>query len=606
MVRCALLRGSADERRIPFERSVDLANQFGVSHLLAPLFDYTAPPPPVSLANGAAPPTQFNADNRSNGAETSESGRKRAGNHTQGASSDEPKRARLDGVNGLGAGSHGDSSFQLKRSTKAEVPAPEGPHLAIEDPLRLERHKTILKSIFAQDPATNAGVPDLAATFSPDINPDTPIDDHDHTALHWAAALARISVVRALIDFGADMHRGNNVGETPLIRAVLVTNNSDNAAFMHLLEVLGPSLRTVDDTGRSILHHAALVAAVKGRASSARYYMESVLEYVARNEKGQFKDLVDAQDVHGDTALNIAARVGNRGLVRMLIEVGADKAKPNKLGLRPGDFGIEGVVRDLHPSSLADRPQDLTVPPIDDIISSIAPAPSAPAQKSSEVLANLTAMITSLNSDFEDEVKVKTDALDRTRSQLRAATRELSEQRKQMTLWRAKVSQVNEKTQRIKNLERALLEEDSFDWTGRTEIDGTPATEGAGPGFTYRGPSSTLSNLPAGIAIEFAADPPPPEDDAEPNSLVHLLRLELWYDRVLTLLTRRIEKLQGGNHEQEARLQKIVAGCCGVEQDKVSEAWLTDILAAVESDGSALDMTRVATFLGRVRDGSWL
>ena len=75
--------------------------------------------------------------------------------------------------------------------------------------------------------------------------------------------------------------------------------------------------------------------------------MESVLEYVARHEKGQFKDLVDAQDSHGDTALNIAARVGNKGLVRMLIEVGADKVKPNKLGLRPGDFGVDGVVRPL-------------------------------------------------------------------------------------------------------------------------------------------------------------------------------------------------------------------------------------------------------------------
>ena len=145
------------------------------------------------------------------------------------------------------------------------------------------------------------------------------------------------------------------------------------------------------------------------------------------------------------------------------------------------------------------------------------------------------------------------------------------------------------------------MEEDSFDWTGRTEIDGSPANaEIAGAGFTYRGPSSTLSNLPVGIAIEFDADPPPPTTDSDPHSLVHLLKLDSWYGRVTSLLTRRIEKLQGGNAEQERRLRDVVAGCCGVEVGTVTETWLEDILASVESDGNNLDMARVASFLARV------
>lgn len=263
---------------------------------------------------------------------------------------DDFKRAKLDlspTINGFGGPAYSNGAlehpYMVKASTKAA-----GPHdtSLVDDPHRTERYKTSLKSLFAiESESINSLPPDLSATFPPDLDPDTPIDDNDHTALHWAAALARISVVRALIDFGADMYRGNNMGETALIRAVLVTNNSDQDSFPRLLEDLGPSLRTVDDTGRTVLHHAALVSAVKGRASAARYYMESVLEYVARFEGGQYKELVDAQDVHGDTALNIAARVGNKGLVRMLVEVGADKVRANKLGLRPGDFGIEGAVR---------------------------------------------------------------------------------------------------------------------------------------------------------------------------------------------------------------------------------------------------------------------
>ena len=277
----------------------------------------------------------------SNGVDSS--GRKRP---RDSGGQEEYKRPKLEGGMGAYENSPGLDDWKLKKSTNPLRPSAN--HSLVDDPLCAERHKTILKSIFGIEPeSTFSAIPDLSTLFPPDIEPDTPIDDNDHTALHWAAALARISIVRALVNFGADKYRGNNVGETPLIRAVLVTNNSDQDTFPRLLEVLGSSLRTVDLMGRTVLHHAALVAGVKGRASSARYYMESVLEYVARHEKGQFKDLVDAQDSHGDTALNIAARVGNKGLVRMLIEVGADKVKPNKLGLRPGDFGVDGVVRPL-------------------------------------------------------------------------------------------------------------------------------------------------------------------------------------------------------------------------------------------------------------------
>lgn len=348
--------------RIPFERAVELANAFNVSHLLSPLFDYTPPPPPMSLGNtpsapitnryaGLAPPPLPQPQQEGQSAATvlskareqgllPEAGegstRKRSrdsGGH------DDPKRPRVEAINGFHAqqaspNGAAEESWQLRRSNKPPPPTTLDPHL-------LESHKSILKSIFSLEPTTPHSIPDLSLSFPPDLDSDTPIDENSHTALHWAAALARISIVKALINSRADMYRGNNVGETPLIRAVLVTNNSDQDAFPRLLSILGPSLRTVDDTGRSVLHHAALVAGVKGRAASARYYMESVLEYVAREERGRFKDLVDAQDANGDTALNIAARVGNKALVGMLLEVGADKMVGNKLGLYPGDFGVE-------------------------------------------------------------------------------------------------------------------------------------------------------------------------------------------------------------------------------------------------------------------------
>ena len=181
-----------------------------------------------------------------------------------------------------------------------------------------------------------------------DVDVDIVIDDQGHTALHWATALAVESIPQQLIDLGADIHRGNYAGETPLIRSVLTTNHAESGHFSDLLTTLSSSIRTLDHAHRSVIHHIALIAGVKGRAASARVYMAGVLEWVAKNgldseETGQvsLKNLVDLQDVHGDTALNIAARVGSKALIQLLLDAGADKARANKLGLKPYDFGVE-------------------------------------------------------------------------------------------------------------------------------------------------------------------------------------------------------------------------------------------------------------------------
>ncbi|GAA5837969.1 hypothetical protein JCM9279_004089 [Rhodotorula babjevae] len=649
---------------IPFERAVELANAFGVSHLLAPLFDYTAPPPPASLGGAAPPPAIVNPYGppqpqlppppslqpqqqqhhlpspqpraqdasailhhaRQQGllphAEQHDHpmlpppppNLKRSGDSLD---QDEMKRARLESVNGFRP-SNGYAAAPLptppvpaplppkplsnfRTTLKLSTKAPFDP--ATMDQAVLERDRTALKSIFAMEPEQPVGggpalVPDLSTVFPPDLDADTPIDENLHTALHWAAALARVSLVRALVAYGADADRGNNAGETPVIRAVLVTNNSDQDSFLRLLEVLAPALRTVDDLGRSVLHHAALVAGVKGRAASARYYMEAVLEFVATREGGRFKDLVDAQDAYGDTALNIAARIGNRTLVRMLLDVGADKLKANKLGLRPTDFGVEdpeltvnAAEETLHALQRADSPSTSSVP----------------IQASSDVLRTLSDTLSSLSSSFDAELQVKADELAAKKEHLRAIAAELADARGALSHWRAEAALTDEAAQRAQNLARAIDDEDSFDWTGRTEIDGQPASQLAGPGFAYRGPESTLRNLPSGMSIEFDADPALPDlDDPEGvsgESLVFLLRLQAWYERVEGLTKQRVERLEGGNGELEAKLRRIVAGCCGVDEDQVDNM-LEGLVRSLEADPSAMDLPRVAAFLSRVKDGS--
>ena len=200
---------------------------------------------------------------------------------------------------------------------------------------------------------------------------DIPIDATAHTALHWAATLARTSLLRALIMKGASIYRLNGGGETALIRAALTTNNLDQNSFSELLDLLGPTIEIRDGRGRTVLHHIAVSSAVKGRGSACRYYLESLLEFVVRqgsasnSQQSSFHDpiaasapkpiglarfmseIVNAEDISGDTALNLAARIGNKSIIQQLLEVGANPTIPNRGGLKPVDFGVGGEALDL-------------------------------------------------------------------------------------------------------------------------------------------------------------------------------------------------------------------------------------------------------------------
>ncbi|KAI1295698.1 transcriptional regulator swi6, partial [Mortierella claussenii] len=210
-----------------------------------------------------------------------------------------------------------------------------------EPPLEgIEKYRTILMSIFLNDDQDQ--IPPLLTDpiSPPDLDINLVIDDQGHTALHWAAALARISVLDLLVQKQADIRRVNYNGESALVRAVLVTNNFDKQSFPHVLNLLQSAIPLVDRKNRTVLHHIAVTAGIRGRETSSRYYTECLFEWIARHG-GDFASIVDVQDKNGDTALTIAARVGDRYLAKLLLDVGANREIENKVGLRAGDFGIE-------------------------------------------------------------------------------------------------------------------------------------------------------------------------------------------------------------------------------------------------------------------------
>lgn len=258
--------------------------------------------------------------------------------------------SRFDSNSSLGSAKPANGATPLNRSIRSSSKPSRPPDRY--EPLKNPKCTAIMSAVCADEDPTavvrliREAYQDQSQdhVLSDTVDWDIVIDDMGHTALHVAASLAHMDIVRALVAVGADIHRGNFQGETPLIRAVLSTHNYDAQSFGKLLEVLHPSIRTIDTARRSVLHHATLTAGVKGRAMYAIYYVDTVLTWIAEKEGADFRPIVDLQDEHGDTALNIAARVGNRRLVRTLLDVGANRLLANKLGLRPGDFGVEPEV----------------------------------------------------------------------------------------------------------------------------------------------------------------------------------------------------------------------------------------------------------------------
>ena len=148
---------------------------------------------------------------------------------------------------------------------------------------------------------------------------DRPIDDQNHTALHWGAAMGDIDIVRSFLDRGALQHARNRRGETPLIRAVLFTNNYEKETMLNLVHHLLHTMKETDNHGATILHHIAMTTTSSAKKKCARYYLDVVLNKAMEFYTPQdFLKFVNYQDHNGDTALHIVARHNAKKCIRAL------------------------------------------------------------------------------------------------------------------------------------------------------------------------------------------------------------------------------------------------------------------------------------------------
>ena len=158
----------------------------------------------------------------------------------------------------------------------------------------------------------------------PGYDVDRPIDDLGHTALHWATAMGDVSVVKAFLDLNADPGSRNARGETPLIRAVVFTNNYDKGTTSQIVDHLKDTLCIQDDYGCTVLHHVAAITQNRNRTRAARSYLEVLLHKLCQVlPSQQFAEFLNARDHQGDTALHIVARHLAKKCIRTLLGRGA-------------------------------------------------------------------------------------------------------------------------------------------------------------------------------------------------------------------------------------------------------------------------------------------
>ncbi|KAI2641298.1 apses-domain-containing protein [Xylaria nigripes] len=432
------------------------------------------------------------------------------------------------------------------------------------------------------------------------IDLDSPIDAASNTALHWAATLARMPLLRALISAGANPCRVNASGETALMRASVVTNNSEQVSFPELLDVLGHTIEIRDKRGRTVLHHIALTSAVKGRSHSSRYYLESLLEWVVRQGSapssqttavngvttnvpkmgiGRFmSEIVNAQDKSGDTALGIASRVGNRSIISQLLEVGADPNIANAAGLRPSDFGVGGEGADGGENGLnGDAVNGATI--------KVAGSGNISRESSDDIITSITHLLNETSNTFQADMKKKQTDLDSLHATLRSTSTQLNDARRtQESLQAAARSQLLTR-QKIFNLTRGREEEQKR--LAKIEQSQGPLDK------TSLAWEEDLQSLPT-----LGSHGERKDDGSIPSATVLRARIQALKNR--TELTRTgVASLKSRSKDIEIKYRRVVALCTGISEDEVDSV-LDGLVRAVESEKGELEIGRVRRFLGGV------
>ncbi|POS72325.1 hypothetical protein DHEL01_v209286 [Diaporthe helianthi] len=464
------------------------------------------------------------------------------------------------------------------------------PPLPYDQSVDAEATRKTLLTLFAE-PADPNAFEDLRSLTPLEL--DMPIDSQQHTALHWAATLSRMSIVQALIRHGANPFRVNSEGQTALMRAVIVTNSHDNFSFPELLDLLGHTLEVADNKGRTVLHHVVVTSAIERRHATSKYYLDCLLEWVVRQGSapssqdhtanstgpqpsnahkmglGRFMiEVVNAQDKAGDTALNLAARISNRSIISQLLEVHADPSIPNRVGLRPADFGI---------GELPDADRDVKNVAKNDL----AVSTQRSKESSDDIVASMKDLLGETAAIAQEELKAKQETLDELQTALRANSSRLAETRRNLEVVKDKAKQQQVNRQQVANLSREL---ESLQYR-MGHMDNEQAASQSNSAAAWEDELERALN---------SADHQP----ALPDAGILRARLKATTD-ILNTMKDKVSILKGTSRDIEYKYRRLVALAANCPEGQVDDL-LEGLVRAVESEKGELEIGRVRKFLGGV------
>lgn len=221
-----------------------------------------------------------------------------------------------------------DDRYHAQGQTGGSRKRKRGPEISVRD----QQHTMFADSLLdyfmlsSSDAPLNLEPPKLPEGYEVEWK----VDGQKHTALHWAAAMGDMEIVRTLMNRGADIFARNERGDTPLIRAVLFTNNYEKDTFPKLLSFFQATVEEPDYLDSTVLHHVAMLTTSRQKKKCARFYLEVLLARLAEfMDQRRFLKFINKQDSNGDTAFHIVVRHEATKCIRALQGCGAGGDIPN-------------------------------------------------------------------------------------------------------------------------------------------------------------------------------------------------------------------------------------------------------------------------------------
>ncbi|KAI9498752.1 hypothetical protein BDB00DRAFT_799368 [Zychaea mexicana] len=438
-----------------------------------------------------------------------------------------------------------------------------------------DEHRNLLMAIFLSDDSDH--IPELLQSPSPNFDIDLVIDEQGNTGLHWATALARVTIVQLLVSKGANPACANYAGETPLMRSVMVTNSFDNNTFPTILSALSSTLTAVDQKKRSVLHHAALTSGIHGRTQAAIYYMHHLLHAISSYPAAA--PILDWQDDRGDTALNIAAQLECSETVKLLTRAGATKTTENNVGLSSVDYT---------PSSPNETQESTT-----EEQQLQQKLPVEPSERGREIVTTVQKIVDALDEEYGSQLSQRDQELKTIQDELEAATKELEATRKALEAKQTQSQQLVEAQQKIRNLQMALQGE----WDGISTT--LPANN-----------TTAIDEIDEKQDIDALFLPSTPENSQGNANISRAHKLEhqikLLESRITSYtqndndLRAELEGLKAQSAEKELQCKRLIAACCSLPIEKIDDL-VEPLTLAIESDPPDLDLARVIGFMEKIR-----